>query len=94
MDSSERGMNPVTMTIINPQKEYCQSQGSNQQLPVIKSCMLQTELWGLALVDWEECSKYWGKKIPGTFGMVNWPSFFDYNDVESGLITLPHNPEL
>ena len=28
MDSIERGMNPVTMTIINPQKEYWPSPGS------------------------------------------------------------------
>ena len=31
MDSGERGMNPVAMTIISPQKEYWPSQGSNQR---------------------------------------------------------------
>ena len=46
MDSSERGMNPVAMTIIDPQKEYRPGRGSNQQPPVLKSCMLPTELWG------------------------------------------------
>ena len=50
MDSSERGMNPVEMTIINPRKEYWPSQGSNQRPPVLKSAMLQTELWGLSLM--------------------------------------------
>ena len=32
MDSGERGMNPVTMTIINPQTECWLSPGSNQVL--------------------------------------------------------------
>ena len=41
----ERGMNPVTMTFINPQKEYWPSRGSNQQ-PVLKPTVLPTELWG------------------------------------------------
>ena len=41
-DSCERGMNPVAMTIINPQKESWPSQGSKQG-PVLKSAML----WGL-----------------------------------------------
>ena len=45
MDSGERGMNPVAMVIINPLKEYWQSQRSNQQPPVLKLCKLPTELW-------------------------------------------------
>ena len=48
MDSGERGMNPVTMTIIIPQKEYWPSRGSNKRPPVFKSEMLPTELWGSA----------------------------------------------
>ena len=48
MDSGERGMNHVAMTIINPQKKYWQSWGSNQQPPVLKSATLLTELWGLS----------------------------------------------
>ena len=47
-DSSERGMNPVAMMIINPPKEYWVNRGSNQQPPVLKSAMLPTELWGSA----------------------------------------------
>ena len=43
VESSQRGMNPVAMTIINPRKEYL---GSNQRPPVLKSCALLTELWG------------------------------------------------
>ena len=43
MDRSEREMNPVAMTIINPRKEYWPSWGSNQHSPVLKteisSCM-------------------------------------------------------
>ena len=35
MDSGEGGMNPVTMTIINPQKENWPSWGSNQRPPVL-----------------------------------------------------------
>ena len=49
-DSGERGMNPVTITIINPQKEYWPSRGSNQRPPVLKSATLQTELWGSASI--------------------------------------------
>ena len=48
VDSGERGMDPVAMTIINPRKEYWPSHGSNQQPPFLKSTMLLTELWGLA----------------------------------------------
>ena len=48
MNSGERGMNPVAMTIINPRKEYWLSQGLNQQTPVLKSATLLTELWALA----------------------------------------------
>ena len=48
MDSSERGMNLVAMTIINLRKEYWLGRGSNQRPPVPKSTMLPTRLWGLA----------------------------------------------
>ena len=46
MDSGERGMNPVTMTIINPWKEFWLSRGSNQPPPVLKYCRIPTELLG------------------------------------------------
>ena len=36
-DSGERGMNPVAMIIITPQKEYWPSCGSNQRPPILKS---------------------------------------------------------
>ena len=51
MDSGESGMNPVAITIINPQREYWPSWGSNQRPPVLKSTMLPTELWSLALPE-------------------------------------------
>ena len=38
MDSGERGMNPVAMTIINPRTEYWPSRGSNQRPPVLALC--------------------------------------------------------
>ena len=44
-------MNPVAMTIISPQKEYWPSQGLNQQPPVLKSCMLPTELWARPQIE-------------------------------------------
>ena len=67
MDSGERGMNPVTMTIINPQKEKSPSWGSNQRPPVLKSEMLLTQLWGSTFTILEEQTfkdngkrtKYW-----------------------------------
>ena len=43
-DCGERGMNPVTMTIVDPQKEYLPSLGSNQCPPILKSGTLPTEL--------------------------------------------------
>ena len=43
------------MAVINPWKEYWPSRGSNQQLPVLKSCMLPTELWGWARQVQIEC---------------------------------------
>ena len=48
MDSSERGMNPVAKTIIQPWKEYWPSRGSNQRISVLMSTGLPTELWGSA----------------------------------------------
>ena len=48
MDSFETGMNPVTMTIISPQKKYWPRWGSNQQLPVLNSCTVPNELCSLA----------------------------------------------
>ena len=48
MGSGEREMNLVTMTIINPWKEYWPRWGSNQPPSVLKSATLSTELWGLA----------------------------------------------
>ena len=44
---SERGMNPVAVTIINPRKEYWPSCGSNQQPATSCSQILLIELWGL-----------------------------------------------
>ena len=46
--NSERGMNPVTMTIINPRKEYWPSRGSNQVPLVLESCTLPTEPFGVS----------------------------------------------
>ena len=43
MDSGERGMNPVAMTVINPRKECWPSWGSNQRR-VLKCATLPAEL--------------------------------------------------
>ena len=48
MDRGEKGMNPEAVTIVSPRKEYWPSRVSNQQPPVLKSAMLQTELWDSA----------------------------------------------
>ena len=47
-DSGERWINPATMTIINPRKEYWPSLGSSQRPPFLKSETLPTELWSSA----------------------------------------------
>ena len=44
MYRGEKRMNPVTMTIISPRKEYKLSRGSNQRPPVLKSYTTPTEL--------------------------------------------------
>ena len=49
MGSSEREVNPVAMTIINPQKEYWAGRGSNPRPPGFKSFALPNELWGSAM---------------------------------------------
>ena len=66
MDSSERGMNPVPMTIINPRKEYRPGRGSNQWPPVLKSTMLPTDLWGLAGRKWTTCISLKWNSLPRT----------------------------
>ena len=38
----ERKMNPVTMPVINPRKEYCPNRGSNKPPLVLKSSTLPT----------------------------------------------------
>ena len=45
-DSSERGMNPVALTINNPRKEYWPRWGLNQRPPVLKSAALLTFQFG------------------------------------------------
>ena len=47
MESIQSGMNPVTMTIINPHKNIGRAWGSHQQPPVLKSCTLLNGQWGL-----------------------------------------------
>ena len=47
MDSGERGMKPVAMTIINPWKECWPSRGLNSRPSILKFCKLPIELWGL-----------------------------------------------
>ena len=48
MDSGDRGMNPVEMTIVKPRKAYQPIRGSNKPTPVLKSATLPTQLWGSA----------------------------------------------
>ena len=48
MDSGGREMNPVAMTIINPQQEYWLSRELNHLPPVLESAKPQTELRGSA----------------------------------------------
>ena len=62
-DSGERGMNPVAMTTINPQKEYWPTRGSNQGPPVLTNATMV--MWesngyvGKQPVAWKEyCAEY------------------------------------
>ena len=63
MPSSESGMNPVAITIINPQIEYWPSRRSNQRPPVLKSTTLPTELWGLAALNLDKLKIFLCGKI-------------------------------
>ena len=56
MDNGEKGMNPITVTIISPWKEYCLSPGLNQRLPLLKPCTLPSWLWG------SSGKTYWARK--------------------------------
>ena len=57
MDSGEKGMNPVAVTIIKPWKKYLQNWRFEPRPSVFKSLVLPTELW-----DWaKHCGKW--KKI-------------------------------
>ena len=44
-DCGERGMNPVSLTAIDPRKEYWLSRGSNQRPPIHNIATLPSELW-------------------------------------------------
>ena len=48
MDSYEKRMNPITITIINLRTEYRPSWGSNKRTPVRKSPPLPTQELGLS----------------------------------------------
>ena len=54
MDSSETGINPVT--IINPPKNSGQARGPNQR-PVLQSCTLPTELGEICF--WKDGKHFW-----------------------------------
>ena len=49
MENGEIGINPAAMTITNAGEEYLPSRGSNKRPPILKSCTLRTELYGLAV---------------------------------------------
>ena len=48
MDSSERGINPIAMPIVNLRKEYLPSRRFDPAISSLKSSTLSTELWGSA----------------------------------------------
>ena len=56
VDTGEKGISPVAMTITNPRKEYWPSWGSNQRPSILKSCTLPNDRLGygarLELVGW------------------------------------------
>ena len=56
MDSGERGMDPVAMTIINPRKEYWSHRESNKRPSVLKSCRLQA-------TDGDTQVRHWPREV-------------------------------
>ena len=55
MNSGERGINSVVSTIIKPRKDYWPRPDSNEQPPVLKTCVIPTELHKIGPVV---CKKY------------------------------------
>ena len=51
MDSGEKGINLVEITIITSRKEYWSSPGIERASPVFKSCTLPTEPLGSVLCE-------------------------------------------
>ena len=74
-DSSEKGMKPVTMTIINPYKKYWPNLGTNQRPPVLKSATLPTELWDPKQVRRDIC--WWYRSIPDLTFYTVWPWIYN-----------------
>ena len=58
MDSGDRGMNPVALSIICLQKEYWPSWKTNQRPSVLKFCTLPTELWGSATINLDVSNRF------------------------------------
>ena len=63
INSDEKGMNPVAMTIVNPWQEYWPSRGSNQRSPVLKPLTLQTDLHVHWLGIYMRQTKQWWQRI-------------------------------
>ena len=80
MDSGERGMNPVVITIINPWKKYWPSRRSNQRPPVLKPATLPTELWGFGSRNLEFCGEVKSKLYLLIDEILNWSKFRVFAD--------------
>ena len=80
MDSSERGMNSVAMTIINAQIEYWPNRGLNQKPPDLKLILL-TELWGLGSNVEKKLAKHWFNSLPND-KLLDWSKLKAIADVK------------
>ena len=67
MDSGERVINFVPMTIINPRKEYWPSRILNKRPRVLKSCTLPTELRGGEGLYWNIVGNHLLSPVSTTF---------------------------
>ena len=59
MNSHERGMDPVAMTIINPLRENWPRHKSNEQPPVLKLCTIPTAMHAGHLIILANNSPSW-----------------------------------
>ena len=85
-DSGERGMNHVTMTIINPRKEHWLSLESNQRPPVLMSATFRLSYGAQRLWESEVLKILWEKEKMLLPAFSPFPTIFSLLSKENSII--------